>query len=322
MADRASRLSGIPLIDVLLAVGLPVLLYVVAQAAGWVAGARPVGTLEPTIVVPVILTGYVAAAIVVMRRVAMGAFVLFQPALGDAVADPEAVARSLGSPPLRASLVAIVIFEIVITGSYLSSPAASATIPDAWPDAGFVWAAWMTAVAVFATIVVFAIHQLRIVSRLHEIAPNIDLFRPAPINAFSRLTVTVAIGLLPLLLFSVGAENALLQVPAMALLIVTSFALPLRGLHGRLAREKRRLFDASTARFEAVRARVHAAVDTGELGQAPLLQAAMAAVLAERDVIAKLPTWPWTTTVFRGFASAVLVPILLWLAIRVLERFL
>jgi len=321
MAERASRIAGVAHLDVLLAVGLPLLLLVVSQVAGWVAGSHPVGVIEPTAIIPVALLAYIAIAIVTIRRVALGAFETFRPALGDVLPDPEAIARSLGTPPLRPTLVAIAIFEAIITGSYLSSPTARATVPDVWPDAGFIWAAWMVSVAVFATIVVYAVHQLRIVTRLHAIAPRIDLFRPAPINAFSRLTVTMAIVLLPLMLFGVQAENQLLQVPAMGVLIVASFALPLRGMHGRLVREKRRLLDASTTRFEAVRSRLHAAIDSGDLSHADELQAALSAVLTEREVIAKLPTWPWTATVFRGFASAVLVPILLWLAIRLLERF-
>jgi len=321
MAERATRIAGVPYLDVLLALGLPLLVLVVAELAGWLVGVRPVGTLEPSIIIPATLFAYIALAIVTMRRVALGAFETFRPALGDAVPDPDAIARSLGTPPLRPTLVAIAVFEAIITGSYLSSPSAAATVTDVWPDAGFVWFTWIASVAVFATIVVYAIHQLRIVTRLHAIAPRIDLFRPAPINAFSRLTVTVAIVLLPLMLFGVQAENQLIQVPAMAVLIVASFALPLRGMHGRLVREKRRLLDASTSRFEAVRAQLHGAIDSGELDQAASLQAALAGVLAEREVIAKLPTWPWTATIFRGFASAVLVPILLWLAIRVLERF-
>jgi len=321
MAERLSQLKTLPYLDAALALGLPLAWIFIAEVVGWVAGSRSVGTVELTIISPAALTAYILTAVVVMRRVATDAFATFRVALGDAVPDPEAISRSLSTPPTRATIVAVVGFELFITGTYLSSPAARASVPDAWPDAGFVWAGWMLAVAAFATIIVFAIHQLRIVVRLHEVAPHIDLFRPAPINAFSRLTVTIAIALLPLMLFGVQAENPLVQVPAMGLLIIASFVLPLRGMHGRLVREKRKLLDASTSRFEVVRTRLHAAIDGGDLSHADELQAALAAVLTEREVIAKLPTWPWTATIFRGFASAVLVPILLWLAIRLLERF-
>jgi hypothetical protein len=46
----------------------------------------------------------------------------------------------------------------------------------------------------------------------------------------------------------------------------------------------------------------------------------MASLLSEREVVAKLSTWPWSSGTFRGIASAVALPILLWFVIRVLER--
>ena len=49
---------------------------------------------------------------------------------------------------------------------------------------------------------------------------------------------------------------------------------------------------------------------------------AVTTILAERDALQRLPTWPWSTAIFRGFVSAVLLPIVVWLVIRALERVL
>ncbi len=44
----------------------------------------------------------------------------------------------------------------------------------------------------------------------------------------------------------------------------------------------------------------------------------IAALWRERDIIAKLPTWPWSTGTLRGFVSALLLPITLFLIQRLL----
>jgi hypothetical protein len=45
-------------------------------------------------------------------------------------------------------------------------------------------------------------------------------------------------------------------------------------------------------------------------------------LLAARELIARTPTWPWSSGTFRGFSTAVLLPILLWRVLRILERVL
>lgn len=47
---------------------------------------------------------------------------------------------------------------------------------------------------------------------------------------------------------------------------------------------------------------------------------ALGALTAQRDLIVRLPTWPWSTAALTRFLSAVLLPIGLWLITRVLER--
>jgi hypothetical protein len=318
---RARAWVRVPYADLIAAVGVPLAVAVAAQVGGWIVGLRPVGVLEPAIFAPYGVTAYLAFTFGLLRRVARSSYRSFRPALGSEPTDADAIGESIGTPPLPASIVAIVVFEAFITGSYLSSPAARATVPAAWLDAGAIWAGWMLGVTAFALVLVLAVHQLRVVMSLHARATRIDLFRPASINAFSRLTVTMAVALVPVMAFAASAENPFVQVPVIGAMIVAAFVLPLRGMHDRLVDEKGRLLEASTVRLERVRSRIHAAIDADDVSQAKELQAALSSVLTEREVIAKLSTWPWTSTVFRGFASAVVLPVAVWLAIRLLERF-
>jgi hypothetical protein len=42
--------------------------------------------------------------------------------------------------------------------------------------------------------------------------------------------------------------------------------------------------------------------------------------LAERDLLMKLSTWPWTTATIRGFGSALLLPVVIFVITRGIDR--
>jgi hypothetical protein len=51
------------------------------------------------------------------------------------------------------------------------------------------------------------------------------------------------------------------------------------------------------------------------------LNKAFASLLQEREFLLRQSTWPWDTGTFRAVASAVLLPVVLFLVTRALERF-
>ena len=52
------------------------------------------------------------------------------------------------------------------------------------------------------------------------------------------------------------------------------------------------------------------------------LQNALTSLIAERGVIVKISTWPWRTETLRSLPSAVALPVLLYLASRLLGCYL
>ncbi len=96
--------------------------------------------------------------------------------------------------------------------------------------------------------------------------------------------------------------------------------MPLRGIHGRIAGDKARLRGEVGRRITATLEAVHRAVDTGDAQAVTTAHQALSALTAERDLVAKVPTWPWSTGALARFLSAVLLPIGLWLITRFLER--
>ena len=62
-------------------------------------------------------------------------------------------------------------------------------------------------------------------------------------------------------------------------------------------------------------------VDKGDLARADGLNKQLSSMIQQRDLLAKLPTWPWSTGTFRAFLTAILLPLFLFIVQRVLVQF-
>jgi hypothetical protein len=58
------------------------------------------------------------------------------------------------------------------------------------------------------------------------------------------------------------------------------------------------------------------AVDARDLPRAEGMQKLLASQLSQRDVLARLPTWPWSSGTLRGFATTLLLPVIVFLIPR------
>jgi hypothetical protein len=105
-----------------------------------------------------------------------------------------------------------------------------------------------------------------------------------------------------------------------SLLAVAVFLLPLLGLHQLLLREKERLQAEASSRLQAHIQELHQRIDARQLEDADAINKHMASLALERDILAKLPTWPWQPGTLNLILSAVFLPIVLWFLQQVLER--
>ena len=325
------RLPG-PALGWMLILGAGVVL--VANAALWLAGATPVGSVDSNLLVPTAILVYFFGLIGLMAQVGRSAFDEFRPALGAGTSDPDRLQFELTRIPDRQALFAIG-FGIAVSFVLIAATGAQDTSDIPAAVGTVTWTLWWTAMGAMALAVFYTLRQLSWVSRLYAAATSVDLFDAQPINAFSRLTATSAMGILVIGIVLMGpgeepsiadqdAAGFLLGLGPLSLLLpvaVASFVLPLRGMHRRLVVEKGRLVAASNARMKETLALIHQTVDTKDFGDADALQKTLTSLLAEREVLAKLATWPWSPGMLRGFATATLLPVGLWLVFRVLDRF-
>jgi hypothetical protein len=190
-------------------------------------------------------------------------------------------------------------------------------------------------------VVIFIYHtlrQLRWVSRIHKTATNINLFHLRPLYSLSGLTARTA-GILLLVGYIVQQQArthgdltsdpyslriswlfTLISIVLFSLLAAAVFFLPLLGLHQLLLREKERLQAEANSRLQAHIQELHQRIDASRLEDADAINKHMSSLALERDILGKLPTWPWQPGTLNLILSAVFLPILLWFLQQALGR--
>jgi hypothetical protein len=172
------------------------------------------------------------------------------------------------------------------------------------------------------------LRQLRLVSRIHATMTRVSLFQRDPLYAFSGLTARTGSGyLLAVSLGILPRSGAAVQSPLTAVapvlllgLALATFILPLLSSHRLLLEEKRCWQADLERRIETAMTNLHqriAAEDIKDLGQ---VKTVLDSLVAEREILAKIPTWPWRPGMLAGFVSAISLPVIVWLVQQLLGR--
>jgi hypothetical protein len=308
---------------------LVLVISLVMHSRGWSRGDTPVGTFDPTSTYWGLLGGVLPWIFGYLERAAAAAFDAFRPALVPA-GDPERLRHELMTTPRIPAIVVGFAATLLAVASLVLEPEGSDV--DGVPGPVFVA---VMVVQAFMTSFLFAfvyqlIRQARQVGLILDRWAVIDIFRPGPLNAFPRLmamsgaSVVLLVGSTIVLADPEAAGSFLVSwapyVVAPPVVAVIAFVIPLFGTHQRLAAEKVRLADEAEERLKGLLGQVDRDIDARELGGLDPLDRALSLVLKEREIVAKLRTWPWSVGTARGFASAILLPLALYLAQRFLSQ--
>ena len=256
----------------------------------------------------------------------------FRPALSiTSERDVVRLRYELMTAPARPSAVILVLMAILTPVFYLGDPVGSNVV--GLPPAGMLGR--YVAEVFFGSLVFVLMYQswrqLRTVGRIHAETTRVDLFRPAPLYAFSVLTSRAAIVIalvfiVPTIVAVQGVEsiNPLVWAPWVVAGVVVAaavFVLPLRGMQMQIIAEKRRLQSEVGLRLEATIAAIHRAIDAGDIAAASAMDDALHALIAERELVEKLPTLPWRPGTLGALVSAIVLPLALFLVQRALSQF-
>ena len=303
-------------------------LLVWAHAILWATGRLAVGTLDPTLTVSVVYGPYALGVLAYLNRVAGRALEAFWPATGWPDRDRSSWAHAFTTVRAGVELPSLSLGIIVAIGSFLSAPAAVVGTDDL---DRLTYAVALAPIAIFGyAMTLLAIahtsRQLRLVAKTHRQARAIDPFDRGPIYAFSRFTVQIGLAFLvsgyyTLVVNSAFQSGNLVGLGVLALVIVLGVAcfVPAALGHPRPpGRCEGGAVRGVEERVGTLAQELYRRIDAGEFDGTKVISEAIAASGAVRERIERLPTWPWRPQLFRGFLSALLLPVVVYLLSRLI----
>jgi hypothetical protein len=143
-----------------------------------------------------------------------------------------------------------------------------------------------------------------------------------PLYGFSNLTALTAgsLVLLPYAFLYINPEVELTNPVVLSTYLIISiialatFLLPQLGIHRLQQEEKEYLVTEVNKRYKVTMGELLKRVDEGDFESTAVLIATMDALTNERKNIKSISTWPWQPETFRWLFTAMVLPLLLWLA--------
>ncbi len=322
-----ARVDMLPLRGIWVFPALAILLFLWGHAILWVSGLIPVGSIDATVATGVIYGPYVLAVFAITNRVAIRSLDAFWPATGWPESERAGWAYRFATLPRGADVLALVIGIPIWVGAFLSAPASFLGGPETrWYFGAALLPSLILGYSGFPLIVLHTVRQLGLVMRIHREARAIDPFDREPLYAFSRLTVTTGLAYVLIGYYGLAVNGAfqagnLISIVTLAgsfVVGMVTFVVPLWGIHSRLVHEKARLLVAAERRLGKVGEEMDRRIDSGAFGTTKEITDTLTGVSLLRERVAHLPTWPWPPQVLRGFLSALLVPVVVYIASRVI----
>ena len=303
--------------------------FLLVASTDWLSGARP-GTFNAE---QIEWAGALVGSIGLIHYldgVARSSLEEFSSTLDVSRETVRRLEYEMTTIPAGPALVLVVLGTLRTAEGFLFEPASEGIV--GWQPLALAIRAPLEALVtiLLLTLVYHSIRQLRLVVRIHNMPARVNLFRPAPLYAFSRLTSRTAIGLVPLVIpysstysrASTPLEFATSSAISGLILVVAAlaFTVPLVGMHRRMTTEKKRLMGEVGERVEALIDELHGAVDRHDLSLADGQSKQLGSLIAERELVSHLSTWPWQAGTVGAVASAIILPVVLAFITRLLGR--
>lgn len=292
----------------------------------WVTGRLPLGTFDPTLTVSVAYGPYALGILAYVNRTADQALETFWPATGWPERDRPAWSHAFATVRAGLGLPSLVFGIVVAIAAFLAAPTA---VVGAETQERLIYAVALAPSAVFgyamtAVVIAHTFRQLRLVVTIHRRAEALDPFDRRPVYAFSRFTALIGLAFLASGYYTLTVNSAFQSGNLVGLGVLASiialgtacFVLPLWGIHDRLVDEKETLLTGVEERVRSLADELYRRIDAGEFDGTKVINEAIAAAGAYEARIERLPTWPWPPQLFRGFLSALLLPVLVYLLTR------
>jgi hypothetical protein len=174
----------------------------------------------------------------------------------------------------------------------------------------------------FGVLIYHTIRQLSLINQIYTKHTRINLYRMKPLYGFSDLSALTAGSLiiLPYGFLLINEDVKLTDPVVLGLylaftgLALITFLLPQLGIHRLQQDEKDRLLDEAYQRYDSLVTDLHNLMDKRDFGDLATLNSAIGMVENEINTIKGISTWPWQPETVRWLFTALVLPLLMWLA--------
>jgi len=302
-------------------------LFAALAVSAWMGGSLEPSSLLSLHFLTAAWAVFPLALIHYLDRVSHRALNQFRPVCDLDDAEASRLASALTTmPPLPAALAgaagAAFIWIVYLTNDELFDPIRATAAQFAVGMAVLSFSFAMLGVLLYHTV-----RQLGLVSAIYGRVRHLDLFNLSPLYGFAALAsqtaMAWAIALYLSLAFNpdiLGSGIALGAFVLQVALVLATFTWPLVGIHRQIREKKERaMAELGESLNRAIR-ELSARARSMSLGEVDGLNKLVSSLVSARDVLSRVPTWPWSPGTPIAVASALLLPVGLFVVQRVLER--
>ncbi len=313
--------------------GAWVVLATIETLSKWSVGSYPVGTVFPFHLVAFGTAAYGLALLHFLDRSAVRALESSRPLLSlDAAAYDDLRWRLVTMPAVPVALATLFGMAFgafqrhALVGPHIASYRFAVDGPLA------VYEFVVVPLITWGVIAVFTygtLRQARLIDAIYRDRLAIDLFSVRPLYAFAAHAARMSIGLLAIGYLWVATyprdlSQAIMGLFTGTLLLLTALAAALFfsslwGAHQRLEADRQRRTAEALQRLGAVLAHQRQLLDSGAFAACDATAKAIAGLNAELEYLGKASTWPWPVTMLRTFVTVLLVPLVVFVAQRVVQ---
>lgn len=331
LTDRVRALP-VPAWAVYLLVALSLVLL--RAVAGWSDGSYPVGTFFRIHLLDGLTSVYLLLILHYLDDRAKASLAAFRPVLNVDAEGYTKLRYALSTMPARPAFFVSLLglaFGLsyypflmsatdLISYKYLTSPLAAVV------DVGISGILW-TLNSAFAY---HTFHQLRLVSLIYSKHTNVSIFDSGPLYALSRIGATTSVSLLALIyvyyeFYNNGQVNTSAVNYVLAslfiLIALATFVWPLFGAHRLLQDEKERCKGEISRHIEATAAELYSRTEGKVYAEMGGINSTIDGLVKVQGIVSKASTWPWDPEALRAVVTALLLPVVIWVITRLLERF-
>lgn len=305
----------------LIALVVIVVLAAVKHLTAWDLGLLPRGRLNAYLAASGIYLVVVPYLWQMLNRHAVNAYAELTGKVGEerlSVSLPQ----FLSLPPVPALLIAVAGAATGYSEFQRSAARLEPLSAEVLPVMGAI--EWSVTYVVLALVVLRVIVQIGHIRRLLD-GLELDVFNPGPVYSLSRygaaFTATILFTFHGLILLSMPryylSPSGLVFILLFSIGAIISFLAPLAAINTRLSRAKETLLCRIGDDQRRINERLHAAIGTDALDDLGDLRVAVGVLKEQREMVEKLSTWPWLGQSVRGVAPALLLPVLVYIAQRV-----